>query len=177
MNIWNSKMNQLELAKKIKNLRKEKGITEVELAIRCGIKEDVLRKIENDQKIPSPKVLQLLSQELEYQFELDDDSNAYFWLVTLHLSNFFCSVIIPLIIWLWKKENNHELDVQGKDVINFQISMVIYFIASAILVFVWIGMIFLFILGWYLTIITIVNTIKVVNGKEYSYPFSIKFLK
>ncbi len=170
-------MNKNEIAQKVENLRIEKELTQEELALRCGIKEDVIRKIENGKKIPSPKILRLISQELDYQFELDDDENIDFWLVTLHLSNFFCSAIIPLVIWLWKKENDPDIDTQGKDVINFQLSMIIYFIASSVLIFVWIGLIFLLVLGWYLTIITIVNTIKVVNGNDYNYPLSIKFLK
>lgn len=170
-------MNKNDIAKKIENLRIEKKLTQEELALRCGIKEDVIRKIENDKKTPNPKVLRLISKELDFHFELDDDENLYFWLVSLHLSNFFCSAIIPLVIWSWKKATDPELDTQGKDVINFQLSMIIYLIASSVLVFVWIGIIFLLILGWYLTIITIVNTIKVVNGNDYNYPLSIRFLK
>lgn len=170
-------MKQPELGNTVAKLRQNKGITQEELALRCGIKPEVVFKIENGLVSPNAKILKLLSEELDHEFTFDSSNDSKFWLVTLHLSNFFCVVVIPLAIWYRKRNDDREIELQGKDVINFQISMIIYFMASTILVFVWIGMIFLLILGWYLTIITIINTVKVVNGNNYKYPLSIKFIK
>jgi len=170
-------MRQPEVGSLIVNLRKQKGLTQEELALRCGINTRIVQRIENGLVTPRSATLKLLAEELEFEIVIDENDDSKFWLVTLHLSNFFCIVVIPLIIWAWKKEENPEIDKQGKDVINFQISMTIYLFASAILVFVLIGIALLVVIGWYIAIITIINTIKVVTGNDYKYPLSIKFIK
>jgi len=170
-------MRQPEVGSLIVNLRKQKGLTQEELALRCGINTRIVQRIENGLVTPRSATLKLLAEELEFEIVIDENDDSKFWLVTLHLSNFFCIVVIPLIIWEWKKEENPEIDKQGKDVINFQISMTIYLFASAVLVFVLIGIALLFVIGWYIAIITIINTIKVVTGNDYKYPLSIKFIK
>ena len=35
-------------------------------------------------------------------------------------------LIVPLIIWATKKDQVHEMDFHGKQVLNFQLSMVLY---------------------------------------------------
>lgn len=170
-------MRQPEVGSMIVDLRKQKGLTQEELALRCGLNVRSVQRIENGFVTPRSATLKLLAEELEFEIVIDDEDDSKFWLVTLHLSNFFCIVVIPLIIWAWKKEENPEIDKQGKDVINFQLSMTIYLFASAVLVFVLIGIVFLVVIGWYIAIITIINTIKVVTENDYKYPLSIKFIK
>ncbi len=170
-------MKQPELGNTIVNLRKEKGLTQEELALRCGLNVRSIQNLESGSVNTRSATLKLLAEELDFEFndEIDDDSK--FWLITLHLSNFFCIVVIPLVIWAWKKDEDPEIDKQGKDVINFQLSMTIYLFASSILVFVLVGIVFLLALGGYITIITIINTIKVMTDNDYKYPLTIKFIK
>ena len=170
-------MEQPELGNTIANLRKQKGLTQEELALRCGINVKSVESLESGSVISRSATIKLLAEELDFEFndEIDDDSK--FWLITLHLSNFFCIVVIPLVIWAWKKDEDPEIDKQGKDVINFQLSMTIYLFASSILVFVLVGILFLLALGGYITIITIINTIKVMTDNDYKYPMTIKFIK
>jgi len=170
-------MKQPELGNTVTNLRKQKGLTQEELALRCGINIKSVEGIENGSVTPRSATIKLLADELDFEFndEIDDDSK--FWLITLHLSNFFCIVVLPLVIWAWKKDEDPEIDRQGKDVINFQLSMVLYLFVSSILVFVLIGIVFLLALGGYITIITIVNTMKVITDNDYKYPLTIKFIK
>ncbi len=49
------------------------------------------------------------------------------------------NLLSPLVVWLLKCEGPLFVDSHGKPVLNFQISMLIYFIVSVILVFVFIG--------------------------------------
>jgi len=170
-------MKQPELGNTIVNLRKEKGLTQEELALRCGLNVKSVQSLESGSVTTRSATIKLLAEELDFEIndEIDDDSK--FWLITLHLSNFFCIVVIPLIIWAWKKDEDPEIDKQGKDVINFQLSMTIYLFASSILVFVLGGIVFLLALGGYITIITIINTMKVITDNDYKYPLTIKFLK
>jgi len=170
-------MKQPELGNTIANLRKQKGLTQEELALRCGLNVKSVQSLESGSVTTRSATIKLLAEELDFEFndKIDDDSK--FWLITLHLSNFFCIVVIPLVIWAWKKDEDPEIDKQGKDVINFQLSMTIYLFASSILVFVLVGIVFLLALGGYITIITIINTIKVMTDNDYKYPMTIKFIK
>ncbi|MCK5455915.1 MAG: DUF4870 domain-containing protein, partial [Melioribacteraceae bacterium] len=118
-----------------------------------------------------------IGAELDYEIPFDENDDTKFWLLTLHLTNFISIPILPVIIWAMKKDENPEIDRQGKDVINFQISMMIYLFVSAILVFAIIGIVFLLLLGLYITVITIINSTRVVMEKDYKYYLTIKFVK
>ena len=170
-------MKQPELGNTITNLRKKKGLTQEELALRCGLNVRSVQRLESGSVTPRSATIKLLAEELDFEFNAEVDNDSKFWLVTLHLSNFFCIVVIPLVIWAWKKDEDYEINRQGKDVINFQLSMTIYLFASSILVFVLVGIVFLIVIWWYIAIITIINTIKVVTENDYKYPLSIKFIK
>lgn len=105
-------------------------------------------------------------------------------LVLTHLSQLLDLVtgigglIVPLIIWLTQKDQVVGMDLHGKMILNFQISIFIYWIIS-------IPLIFLFGLGFFLMIgiaivalvFPILNAIKVSNGELPSYPLSIEFIK
>jgi len=170
-------MNIHEIGKKISELRNSKGLTQEELAIRCGIKVGMLEKIESGSISPRVATLKLIGEELDYEIPFDKDDDSKFWLLTLHLSNFLAFPVIPLILWSIKKDENLEIDRQGKDVINFQISMMIYLFVSALLVFFIVGIVLLLLLGLYITIITIINSTRVVMEQDYKYPLTIKFIK
>jgi len=170
-------MNQHEIGNKILELRKAKGLTQEELAIRCGVNVRTVQRIESGKVSPRIATLKLIGAELDYEIPFDENDDTKFWLLTLHLSNFISIPIIPLIIWSMKKDVNQEIDKHGKDVINFQISMMIYLFVSAILVFAIVGIVLLLLLGLYITVITIINSIKVVMEHDYKYYFVIRFIK
>jgi len=175
--IEGAEMNQHEIGNKLSELRKKKGLTQEELAIRCGVNVRSIQRIEAGTVSPRVATLKLIGVELDYEIPFDENDDIKFWLLTLHLSNFISIPIFPLIIWAMKKDENPEIDRQGKDVINFQISMMIYLFASAILALVIVGIVFLLLLGLYITVITIINSTKVVMEKEYKYYLTIKFVK
>ena len=86
------------------------------------------------------------------------------------------NILAPLIIWLIKKDDLPFVADQGKEVLNFQISMVIYFIISIILCFLLIGIPILIGLLIFDIIITIIATINANEGKYYRYPITIHFI-
>ena len=53
-------------------------------------------------------------------------------LVITHLSQLitlitgFGSLIVPLIIWITQKEKVSQMDAHGKNIINFQLSLIVY---------------------------------------------------
>ena len=89
----------------------------------------------------------------------------------------FGFIIGPLVIWLLKKEEYPLVDDQGKEAINFQITMTICFIVSALLVLVLIGILLLLALAIFNIIMIIVATIKANDGVRYRYPFAIRLIK
>jgi uncharacterized Tic20 family protein len=61
--------------------------------------------------------------------------------------------------------------------LNFQISIIIYAIVSAILVFVLIGFVLLFVVAILAFILPIVAAVKTSNGEAYRYPITLRMVK
>lgn len=89
----------------------------------------------------------------------------------------FGHLIGPLVVWLLKKNDHPFVDEQGKEALNFQISMTIYALVSALFVFVVVGIFFLIVLAIVDLILVIVASVKISNGQHYRYPLTIRFLK
>jgi uncharacterized protein len=87
------------------------------------------------------------------------------------------SLIGPLVIWLIKKEEMPFVDDQGKESLNFQLTMLIAFIISAILAFVLIGFLLIGVLIIYQIVVVIMASVKANDGVKYRYPYTIRFIK
>ena len=105
-------------------------------------------------------------------------------LVMTHLSQLLDLItgiggfIVPLILWLTQKDKVAGMDMHGKMILNFQISLFIYSIVSVPLILLFgIGILFLIIIGLIALILPIMNAIKVSNGEMPYYPLTIEFLK
>jgi uncharacterized Tic20 family protein len=84
----------------------------------------------------------------------------------------------PLIVWLLKKDDHPFIDEQGKEALNFQITMFIALAISFLLTVVFfIGFVLLIIVGLFMTIFPIIAAFKVTDSVHYRYPFSIRFVK
>ena len=105
------------------------------------------------------------------------------WAMLCHFSTYiglifpFGNIIVPLIIWLSKREDLPLVEDQGREVLNFQISMTIYFIISGILCIILIGIPIVIGLIIFDFIITIVAAISANDGKYYRYPINLKLIK
>jgi len=114
--------------------------------------------------------------------EVPKSSDERMWAMFCHLSALsgfvipFGNVIAPLIIWILKKEEYPLVNDQGKEAINFQISMTIYIIASVILIIIVIGIPLLIMLGLFELIVIVIASIKANEGVNYRYPLTIRFL-
>jgi len=90
----------------------------------------------------------------------------------------FGSLLGPLVVWLLKRADMPMVDRHGKEALNFQITVLIAAIVSAILCFILIGFVLLAILGVAWLVLSIVAAVKVSNGDyEYRYPLTLRFLK
>lgn len=111
------------------------------------------------------------------------DNDARTWAMLCHLSS-LCGFLIPLgsilgplVVWLTQREKHPFVDDQGKEVLNFQISMTIYALISALLVLVCIGFIMLVVVGVMDLVLTIMAAMAANNGRPYRYPMTIRFIK
>jgi|TARA_B110001450_G_C17394035_1_gene388886 uncharacterized Tic20 family protein len=104
-------------------------------------------------------------------------------LVLTHLSqllDFITGIggfLVPLIIWLIKKDEVFDMDRHGKAILNFRISMFIYLLicVPAILLF-GLGILGFIVIGIFYVIFPIINALRASKNQEPNYPLSIKFL-
>jgi uncharacterized protein len=111
------------------------------------------------------------------------DSDQRFWAMLCHLSALlgllfpFGSLLAPFVIWLLKKESMPYVNAQGKEALNFQISVLLAVLVSSLLLFVIIGFLLLLIVlvGW--LILVIVAAINASEGAPYRYPLAIRLIR
>ena len=113
-----------------------------------------------------------------------DEKQARTWAMFCHLSALavflgipFGNILGPLVIWLIKKDESAFVDDQGKEALNFQISITIYFFAALLLMFIIIGIPIMIGLGIFQLIIVIVAAVKANNGEKFRYPVCIRFIQ
>ncbi len=129
----------------------------------------------------------------------------------IHLSSFakylvpFAGIVVPLIIWQAKKNESEFINENGKSVVNFHISLLVYTILIAIVAgvvclttilnyiqieqnggevypveMITAAIVGVFVLGiWAIIefILIIIATVKANDGVVYKYPFTIRFIK
>ena len=89
----------------------------------------------------------------------------------------FGNVLGPLVMWLIKKDESAVIDANGKEALNFQISIALYAFISILLAFVVIGVFLLIAIGIFNLVMIIMAAVKVNKGQEFQYPLSIRFIK
>jgi uncharacterized protein len=110
-------------------------------------------------------------------------SDERMWGMLCHLSTFagylipFGNIVGPLVIWLIKKEEYAFVEDQGKEALNFQISILIYSLVSGILVFAIIGLPLLLAVIIFDVVMTVIAAVKANGGEYYRYPLTIRFVK
>ncbi len=90
-------------------------------------------------------------------------------------------IIGPLIVWQIKKEEFPFVDGHGKEAVNFQISMTLYLLISAViwipLSFVCIGVFIPVAISIVDLIFLLIAAVKANDGHHYRYPLTIRFIK
>lgn len=153
-----------------------------------------MSKYDELQKLEELRKQGAISEE-EYQYEkkkiLDSEYNTgnknmggmdeKTYIMLMHLSQFAgyllpgLGFIAPIIMWLTKSGENTNIDMHGKNIANFMISMIIYGVVSFILVFVFIGIPMLIAIGILQIVCIIIAAVKASNGEYWKYPLSIPF--
>lgn len=119
-----------EIGKKIKELRKKKGLTQEELAESASINLRTIQRIENNESEPRGntlnqicKVLEINAEEILDYGKLTD--NSYLIYFNLSVLSFLViplgNIILPMILWLTKKDKVIGLKETGANLLNYQI--------------------------------------------------------
>jgi uncharacterized protein len=105
------------------------------------------------------------------------------WAMLCHLSAFagyffpFGGIIGPLICWLTRKDESQWVDQNGKQSMNFQLSITLYMVLAIPLCFILIGIPIVIFLGFLEVICIIIASVKASKGEEFKYPISIPFIQ
>ena len=111
-------------------------------------------------------------------------SPARSWEVGCHLAGFsgFISglgwICGPLIVWLLKKDEYPSVDAHCKEELNFQFSILIYYIGLFAAGFFTCGVTWFAMaaLGVVHLILMVIATVKASDGQLYRYPFTIRLI-
>lgn len=115
----------------------------------------------------------------EYTIKSDDRT----WAILVHASGYtglvfpvFGNIIVPLIIWLIKRDESRFVDENGRNAVNFQITWTIFLFIAAISIILLIGFVLtpLVALGW--LVLIGVASINASNDVVYRYPLTIDFI-
>jgi len=89
-------------------------------------------------------------------------------------------VLGPLVVWLIKKDQYPFVNEQGKESLNFQISVLIYGVAAGILAFTVILIplvaVFLGALAIFNVVMIIVAAVAISNGQRFRYPLAMRLI-
>ena len=105
------------------------------------------------------------------------------WAMFCHLSAFagyffpFGGVIGPLICWLSKRDESVWLNLNGRNALNFQLSMLLYTILLIPLCFIIIGIPLIIALSLLRIICIIIAAVKSSKGELFRYPLVIPFIQ
>jgi uncharacterized Tic20 family protein len=112
------------------------------------------------------------------------NKDARMWAMFCHLAGLagllvpiVGNIVAPLVIWQVKKDAFPFVDAQGREAVNFQISMSIYGFVAALLCFVCIGIPLLVAVYVVDVVFLLIAAVKANNGLHYRYPLTFRFIK
>ena len=115
---------------------------------------------------------------------MDPVKRGHTWGTLCHLSALlgfigvpFGHVLGPLVVWLLKKDEYPFADDQGREALNFQLSILIYTLASLLLICLCVGIALLIFLQLFDLVMIVVAAVKASCGERFRYPVTIRFLK
>jgi uncharacterized Tic20 family protein len=113
---------------------------------------------------------------------LEMNKDARLWGMLAHLAALaghiipLGNIVGPLVVWLIKKDEFPFADEQGKESLNFQITVSIALVACIILAFAVVGIFLIPVVMIASLIFVIIAAVKANSGEHYRYPISIRFI-
>lgn len=200
-------MKNKELAQRIKELRNRRGFSQEELSDKTGLSLRTIQRIENGETEPRGDSLKRLaiafgvSPDDIIDWTVQEDKGFLMSLNLSALSSFLfpiLGIIIPLIIWISKKDKIRNGNNIAKDLLNFQITwnmiLIIGFIGFtfysaskfnptcdvySVLITPMLtrNMIFLILMYLYNLTLILISVVRINNDKKVFYAPKIRFIK
>ena len=106
------------------------------------------------------------------------------WAVFCHLGGFafyllgfaLGHILVPLALWLIKRDQSAFIEEHGREALNFQISVTLYAIVVGALCFVLVGFLLIPVLAAFHIVLMIVASVRASQGEPYRYPLTIRLL-
>ena len=95
--------------------------------------------------------------------------------LVMHLGSLFVGFLVPLVMWVIKKDESPFINDHGKQIMNWTISATIYGIISFVLIFVIIGIFLILALVVLHVVFSVQGAIAANKGERYKYPLAIQF--
>ncbi|TMM57155.1 DUF4870 domain-containing protein [Maribacter algarum] len=185
-------MDNQSLAERLIYHRKLKGFSQEKLSHETNVTVRTIQRIENEEVAnPHLNTIKLLAVALDIEVDQllplnnpKEETIKKKWLLLLHATPILglflppCNVLIPLFLWIHKRDDNPIYNKHGVKVINFQITALLLAIASFIcLVTIEKWGFFIFILTVPICVaIVIFNIVYVIQKDKCYYPLAIPFL-
>ncbi len=199
-------MKNSDLSKKVREIRSRKGMSQEVLAENSGLSLRTIQRIENGETEPRGDSLKRLSDALEvnpddimdWAHREDDNYLAAMNLSALGFLLFpLLGIIIPLIMWISKKDRIKNINTVAKEILNFQITWNIFYFLPFIWIFLnmftsinigrgllgsftnpWLLNVMFFVLLYLINFTFIlINAVKSYQHKEVNYFLRIRFIR
>ncbi|MDV7139127.1 helix-turn-helix domain-containing protein [Maribacter sp. TH_r10] len=137
-------MESSSSSQRVKDLRRQKGMTQELLAENSGLSLRTIQRIENNETVPRGDSLKRLAIALNttpdeiIDWKMQEDKS---YLIIMSLSSlgflFFpiLGIIIPLVFWISKKDKLKNVNELGKSILNFELTWSILLFTYWILIF------------------------------------------
>lgn len=87
------------------------------------------------------------------------------------------NIFAPLFVWLLKRGELPYVEEQGKEVVNFHLSMTIYGVVAYLLMIVLIGFVLLAVICLLVLVFGVIGSVKASNGEPFRYPLTIRLVR
>jgi uncharacterized protein len=112
------------------------------------------------------------------------DRDARNWAIICHLSALvgllgipLLHILAPLFVWLFKRKDYPFVDDQGKEALNFQITMGLIGLLGWVLTLIFVGWVLLILLLAINFVFVLSAALKVNRGDAYRYPFNLRLIR
>jgi uncharacterized Tic20 family protein len=105
------------------------------------------------------------------------ESDSRLWATLIHIGGIPLGFLSPLIGYLVLKDRGAYIKEQTATALNFQLTLLIGWVAGSILTIILIGGLILLAVGVVSIIFSIIAAIAANKGEHYKYPFAITFVK
>jgi len=99
------------------------------------------------------------------------------WATLIHLGGILFSFVPALVGYLVLKDRGPFIREHTRTALNFQITIAIAYVVSAILSVIGIGVVLAFVVGVLAVVFSIIAAVAANKGQWYKYPLTIEFIK